>query len=102
MLSGCCEKNVDRAFDFLVNKSSDTSHVEFAKSTAAIDRKRAAAGFEYAEKHRFELKDAARAVFAYATLPGRDVPSKVWQAALDGKKQDNLFYLARYYLWAAT
>jgi len=102
LLSGCCEKNVDRAFDFLVNKSSDTSHVEFAKSTAAIDRKRAAAGFEYAEKHRFQLKDAARAVFAYATLPGRDVPSKVWQAALDGKKQDNLFYLARYYLWAAT
>ena len=96
-----CRAHFDRRAHCRTAVSAHNSS-KLAKSTAAIDRKRAAAGFEYAEKHRFQLKDAARAVFAYATLPGRDVPSKVWQAALDGKKQDNLFYLARYYLWAAT
>src|SRR5262249_9374953 len=100
--SGCCQENIDRAFDFLLKESGDTSHLEFAKSTAAIDRMRAAAGFGYAEKKRFDLKAAARAIFAYATLPGRKVPSGAWQLALDGRKQANLFYLARYYLWAAS
>src|SRR5262249_31484292 len=102
LLSGCCKENVEGAFDFLVKRSGDTRPGEFARSTAAIDRERAAGGFEYAGKKRFELKDAARAVFGYATLPGRNVPSKTWQVALEGRKQTNLFYLARYYLWAAT
>ena len=100
LVTGCCGESMDRSFQFFERTlAEDPTHVEFANSTAAIDRKRAAAGFDYAKAHAFDVKRAARLVFAYATLPGRQVDRGLWKAATEGEKRDNLLYEARYYLW---
>jgi multidrug resistance efflux pump len=100
LVSKCCGESVDRAFQFFERTvAADPGHVEFARSTAAIDKKRAAAGFDYAKPHAFELSRAARLIFAYATLPGRQVNPALWKAANDGEKHDNLLYEARSFLW---
>jgi len=100
LVSGCCRSSVDRAFQFFERTMAEhPDHLEFNASTAPIDRKRAAAGFLYAKPHTFDVKNAARAIFAYATLPGAKVNSGLWKAAAEGEKHENLLYEARTYLW---
>jgi hypothetical protein len=100
LITGCCEPEVGRAFHFFERTMREhPDHREFANSTAPIDGRRAAAGFDYARAQTYDVRKAARAIFAYATLPDRHVPSDLWQAALDGSAHSNLFYEARYYLW---
>jgi multidrug resistance efflux pump len=102
LITGCCGSHIDRAFGFFERTlREDPQHTEFAHSTAPIDAKRAAAGFGYARPQSYDVRKAARAVFAYATLPGRHVPADLWKAALDGSTHSDLFYEARYYLWRA-
>jgi len=103
LVTGCCGERIDRAFAFFDNTiKNDSAHVEFAKTTAPIDRRRAEAGFDYAQAKSFDVQDAARAIFSYATLPGRKVDGHLWSAAMEGKSRKNLFYLARFYLWSAN
>jgi hypothetical protein len=103
LVTGCCGDRIDRAFAFFDDTiKSDPGHVEFAKTTAPIDQRRAAAGFDYAQAKNFDVHEAARAIFSYATLPGRKVDDGLWRAALEGKARKNLFYLARFYLWSAN
>jgi len=103
LVTGCCVDRIDRAFAFFDNTlKNDPGHVEFAKTTAPIDQRRAAAGFDYAQAKNFDVHEAARAIFSYATLPGRKVNDDLWRAALEGKARKNLFYLARFYLWSAN
>lgn len=100
LVTGCCGPNVDRAFGFFGRTIKDhPDHVEFANSTAPIDRKRAAAGFDYAKAHAYDVSKAARAIFTFATLPGRHVSPELWKAAQEGEEHKNLFFEARYYLW---
>ena len=100
LVTGCCGQNVDRAFRFFENTlRADPNHVEFANSTAPIDGKRAAGGFEYAKAQSYDPHKAARAIFAYATIPGRTVSPALWKAARDGSEYKDLFYQARYFLW---
>jgi multidrug resistance efflux pump len=100
LLTGCCGANVDRAFGFLRSATLDRpEHLEFSESTASIDRKRAAAGFEYAQPHPYDIQKAARAIFGYATLPSRRVDPAFYRAAEQGRQSGSLFYEARYYLW---
>ena len=88
------------AFAFLrTTVLEQPEHKEFSKSTAPIDRKRAASGFEYAQAHTYDLPKAARAIFTYATLPGRRVDSALYRAAEQGRQPNNLFYEARQYVW---
>ena len=102
LVSNCCGDPVDRGFHFVERTlAEDPSHVEFAKSTAPIDRKRAAGGFGYAKAKPFDVAQAARAIFAWSTLPGRQADRGLWKAAGEGEKRDNLLYEARYYLWNA-
>jgi multidrug resistance efflux pump len=102
LVTGCCGANVDRAFGFFEKTIQEhPDHVEFGNSTAPIDRKRAAAGFDYAKAHAYEVSKAARAIFTYATLPGRQVSPDLWKAAQEGREHKNLFFEARYYLWHA-
>jgi multidrug resistance efflux pump len=108
LVTGCCRSSIDRAFVFFEKQMREhPEHIEFANSTAPIDRKRASGGFEYAKGHPYEINKASRAIFAYATL-GRDsratdrvrsVPPAIWDAAARGATHSNLFYEARYYLW---
>lgn len=100
LITGCCGQNVDRAFVFFEQTITDhPDHVEFSKSTAPLDRKRAAAGFEYAKAQLYDVSKASRAIFTYATLPGRRVSPYLWRAAQEGREHKNLFFEARYYLW---
>ena len=100
LVTGCCGATVDRAFAFLRTAALEhPEHQEFSKSTAPIDRKRAAAGFEYAQAHAYDFQKAARAIFSYATLPGRRVDPALYRAAEQGRQANNLFYEARQYLW---
>jgi multidrug resistance efflux pump len=100
LLTNCCEGRIDRSFAFFERTIREhPDHIEFANSSAPIDRKRAAAGFEYAKPHTYDVRKAAQAIFEYATLPGRRVSPELWTAALNGRRRDNLFYEARYYLW---
>jgi hypothetical protein len=100
LVTGEFGSNVDLAFGFFDKTLREhPDHVEFANSTAPIDGKRAAAGFDYARPQAYDVREAARAIFAYATLPGRHVPPELWQAAIDGASHGTLFYEARYYLW---
>jgi hypothetical protein len=102
LVSGCCGDSMDRSFQFFERTLAENpTHLEFTKSTAPIDRQRAAAGFDYAKAKVFDVTKAARMVFAYATLPGRQVDRGLWIAATEGEKHDNLLYEARYYLWNA-
>jgi multidrug resistance efflux pump len=102
LVTECCGPNVDRAFGFFEKTvREDPEHIEFANSTAPIDHKRAAAGFGYAQPKAYDLRDAAREIFSYATLPGRHVPAELWQEAREGSTHSNLFYEARYHLWRA-
>jgi len=102
LVTGCCASNVDRAFGFFEKTlKNNPDHLEFANSTAPIDGRRAANGFEYARAHIYDVSKAARAIFSYATLPGRHVSPELWQAALDGREHKNLFYEAGSYLWLA-
>jgi len=108
LVTGCCGSSIDRAFVFFEKQMREhPEHIEFANSTAPIDRKRASGGFEYAKGHPYEINKASRAIFTYATL-GRDsratdrvrsVPQAIWNAAARGARHSNLFYEARYYLW---
>jgi multidrug resistance efflux pump len=101
LVTGCCADRIDRAFDFFKKTiRADPNHIEFAKSTAPIDRKRAESGFDYAKPQPYDVHEAARAIFSYATLPGRKVDGHLWQTAMEGQARKNLFYLARYYLWS--
>jgi hypothetical protein len=103
LVTGCCGERIDRAFAFFeTTMKNDPGHVEFAKTTAPIDKRRAAAGFDYAQAKTFDVREAARAMFSYATLPGRKVDSQLWKEALEGEARKNLFYLARYYLWSSN
>jgi hypothetical protein len=100
LVTGCCGSNVDRAFMFFEKTlKNNPNHVEFANSTAPIDGKRAAGGFDYAKAQTYDVHKAARAIFSYATLPGRHVSDELWQAAREGSEHQTLFYQARYYLW---
>ena len=102
LMSGCCGSSVDRAFAFFDRQTRDhPGDIEFANSTAPIDRKRASGGFEYAQARPYETGKAARAIFAYATLPGRSVPPDLWKVAVANPTHSSLFYEARYYLWQA-
>lgn len=100
LLTGCCRANVDRAFGFFERTmNNNPGHVEFRGSSAPIDRKRAAAGFDYAKEKPYESSKAARAILAYETLPGSRVPEELRKIAGDDEKAADLFYRARYYLW---
>jgi len=100
LVTGCCGDSMDRSFRFFGRSMAENpGHLEFAKSTAAIDKKRAAGGFEYAKARPYDMKKAARAVFAYGTLPGRRVDRDLWRSATAGEQHDNLLYEARFYLW---
>ena len=102
LVTECCGPAVDRAFGFFEKTvREDPEHIEFANSTAPIDHKRATAGFGYAQPKAYDLRDAAREIFSYATLSGRHVPAELWQEAREGGTHSNLFYEARYYLWRA-
>ena len=51
LISGCCRESVDSAFQFLARTlAEEPDHVEFARSTAAIDRKRAGSGVRLRER----------------------------------------------------
>jgi hypothetical protein len=103
LVTGCCEDRIDRAFAFFeTTMRNDPKHVEFAKTTAPIDRKRAEAGFDYATAQPYDTHDAARAIFSYATCSGRKVDRRLWQTAMEGEARKNLFYLARYYVWSPS
>jgi multidrug resistance efflux pump len=100
LVTGCCGAGIDRAFNFFrVTALQTPEHVEFSGSTAPIDRKRAAAGFEYAQAHAYQIQEAARAIFGYATVSGRKPEAELQRAAEQGRRSNNLFYEARYYLW---
>jgi multidrug resistance efflux pump len=108
LLTGCCRPSIDHAFAFFEKQMDEhPDHIEFANSTAAIDQKRASVGFEYAKAQPYEINNASRAIFSYATLVGdtgttdrgRRVPAPIWDAAAAGANHSNLFYEARYYLW---
>jgi hypothetical protein len=74
-------------------------HIEFANSTAPIDRKRASAGFSYAQPKAYDPRDAAREIVSYATLSGHSASSQLWNVATNDSAHRDLFYQARYYLW---
>jgi hypothetical protein len=96
LVTGCCRERVDRAFAFFERKlADDPRHVEFANTTAPIDRARADAGFAYAKPHAYDPAKAARAMFGYAALTG----SSAAGSATRGAQHSNLFYEARSYLW---
>jgi multidrug resistance efflux pump len=100
LVTGCCGAEVDRAFGFLRTALRERpNHIEFAKSSAPIDGKRAAGGFEYAQPHTYDMRKAARAIFGYAALSGRGVDRELRRAAEQGREHNNLFYEARSYLW---
>ncbi len=102
LITQCCEASVDRAFEFFERQMREhPDHIEFANSTAPIDRKRAEGGFEYAKAHPYEIGKAAREIFAYATLRGRKASADLWNTATAGASRSSLFYEARYYLWRA-
>jgi multidrug resistance efflux pump len=102
LLTGCCQAKIDRAFGFFERTLLEhPDHVEFANSTAPIDRKRASAGFGYAQPKAYDPHDAAREIFSYATVSGHPTSSELWKVALNGTTHSNLFYEARYYLWQA-
>ena len=103
LVTGRFGPSLDRSFGFFERSMREhPEHLEFANSSAPIDGKRAAAGFAYAKPQIYEVRKAARAIFAYATLPGRHVPASLWEAAHDGESHSDLFYEARYYLWLPT
>jgi len=103
LVTGCCGERIDRSFLFFENTlATNPNHIEFSNSTAPIDKKRAQAGFDYAQAKTYDVHDAARAIFSYATLSGHKVDDKLWREALDGVNRQNLFYLARFYLWPSN
>jgi len=108
LVTGCCGSSIDRAFAFFEMQTREhPEHIEFANSTAAIDQKRASRGFEYAKARPYDINNASRAIFAYATLlrsspttnRDRSVQPSVWNAAGAGATHSSLFHEARYYLW---
>lgn len=100
LVTGCCQANVDRSFGFFEKTLREQPrHIEFANSTAPIDRKRAAAGFGYAQPKAYDLRDAAREIFSYATLSGHPASAQLWNLAASDTAHSSLFYQARYYLW---
>jgi multidrug resistance efflux pump len=102
LVTGCCGDRVDSAFAFFVKTlNTDPNHLEFGNSTAPIDRKRAAGGFGYAKLQTFDPRKAARAIFSYATIPGRQIDPELWNSAVAGEQASNLLYEARSYLWKA-
>ncbi len=100
LVTGRYGPNLDRAFSFFEkNMREHPEHLEFQNSSAPIDAKRAAGGFDYAKPQPYDMKKAARAIFAYATLPGRHVSPPLWETAAGSSAHSDLFYQARYYVW---
>jgi multidrug resistance efflux pump len=100
LVTGCCRADVDRAFSFFERTLRESpDHIEFANSTAPIDRKRASAGFSYAQPKAYDSRDAAREIVSYATLSGHAASSQLWNVATNDSAHRDLFYQARYYLW---
>ncbi len=102
LVTGCCGARVDRAFGFFERTLREhPEHIEFATSTAPIDHKRASAGFGYAQPKAYDLRDASREIFSYATLSGHPASPQLWKVAANDSAHGDLFYQARYYLWRA-
>ncbi len=100
LITGCCRDSVDQAFAFFEKAlAEDPNHIEFAGSSAPIDRKRAAGGFQYAQPRRFDPRKAARVIFSYATLSGRTVDPELWKTAIGSEQPSTLLYEARWFLW---
>jgi hypothetical protein len=108
LITGCCRSSIDRAFAFFEKQMSEhPEHIEFANSTVSIDRKRASGGFEYAKGLPYDITNASRAIFSYATLVkdprtadrGPFIDPAIWGAAAGRANRSDLFYEARYYLW---
>ena len=77
LLSGCCGPALERSYGFLLKRLRDFPQaVEFANSTAAIDKRRAEAGFAYAQAQPYDPRRAARVTITFATLRSPQVPDQ--------------------------
>ncbi len=101
LVTGCCKEPVLKAYEFLRDHiAKGDIHYEFTKSTAAIDEKRAKAGFEYAKKGgTFDTQKAVRSLLAYQTLNGPE-QNPVMASLLKAEVTPvNLFFLVRQQVW---
>lgn len=103
LLSGCCMPALERSYGFLLKRLHDfPDAVEFAHSTAPIDRRRAEAGFAYAQQHPYDPRNSARVTIAFATLGSPLVPEEALnQAKAQANSSGDVWRLARMRLWRA-
>lgn len=101
LVTGCCRPPVLKAYEFLRERivKGDIND-EFTGSTAAIDEKRAKAGFDYAKKGgTFDTAKAARSVLVYQTMQGPETAPAMARLVSGEATPSNLYYLVRQQVW---
>lgn len=101
LITGQFREQVFKAYEFLRERiAKGDIHYEFATSTAAIDDKRAKAGFEYAKKGgTFDTQKAVRPLLVYQTLNGQE-RTPAMTSLLGGEVTPvDLFFLIRQQAW---
>ncbi|MCW8193824.1 hypothetical protein F6455_03360 [Proteobacteria bacterium 005FR1] len=94
LLTSCCSETVDAAFRFAADRilRGETGG-EFAGSTAAIDRARAEAGFDYARRDDYDVERFSRAMLVYSTLRPHTVSPELWQRVKQPEQDSRLIFI---------
>ena len=101
LITGSFREPVVKAYEFLRDHiAKGDINYEFAKSTAAIDEKRAKAGFEYAKKGgTFDTQKAVRSLLGYQTLVGPEQSPAMTGLLKAEVSPVNLYVLVRQQAW---
>lgn len=102
LITGCCQRPIKKAFNFLSKKIlSEQINGEFKHSQVNLDALRAMRGFKYATKGgRFDTKKAAPTILMYYTLVRTKPDPSLWLIQEKTKSSPWIRFLrARRILW---